>query len=63
MISFNCPCPKSGCSNHGNCEVCIEYHSASNNLPFCKREHGFLTKIFYRKNYEMVQMLKSEGKI
>ncbi|MFW9946225.1 MAG: hypothetical protein ACFFBZ_12660 [Promethearchaeota archaeon] len=63
MISFNCPCPKIGCSNHGNCEECNKYHSASNSLPFCKREHGFFTKLFYRKNYEMVQMLKSEGKV
>ena len=60
---FNCPCPKIGCSNHGNCEECIKYHSSSNALPFCKREHGLITRIFYKKNYEMVQMLKSEGKI
>ncbi|MFX0032843.1 MAG: hypothetical protein ACFE8E_05020 [Candidatus Hodarchaeota archaeon] len=65
MIKINliCPCPKKACSNHGNCEECNKYHSNANNLPFCKREHGFLTKLLYRKNIEMVQMLKSEGKI
>ncbi|MFX1356957.1 MAG: hypothetical protein ACFFA8_06690 [Promethearchaeota archaeon] len=56
-----CPCPKEECSNHGKCEECIKYHSISNGLPFCQREHGFFTKIFYRRNYQMVQKLKNEG--
>lgn len=59
----NCPCPKERCANHGKCEECIEYHLISNTLPFCKREHGFFTKIFYHKNYQMVQKLKNEGTI
>ncbi|MFX1316132.1 MAG: hypothetical protein ACFE9T_09735 [Promethearchaeota archaeon] len=63
IINFDCPCPKTACSNHGNCEECNKYHSISKSLPFCKREHGIFTKIFYRKNYEMVQMLKRKGKV
>ena len=63
LINFNCPCPKTGCSNHGNCDECKKYHSSSNSLPFCEREHGFFTRIFYRKNYEMLQTLKRGGKI
>ena len=62
-IKFDCPCPKLGCPRHGKCEECEKYHSSLNGLPFCKREHGLFTKIFYRKNYEMVQKLKSEGVI
>lgn len=63
FINFNCPCPKTECSNHGKCEQCKKNHSTSNSLPFCEREHGWFTKVFYRKNYEMLQTLKSEGKI
>jgi len=63
MISFSCPCPKIGCSNHGNCEECKKHHLASKSLSFCEREHGFFTRIFYRKNYEALQLLRSEGKI
>jgi hypothetical protein len=63
LINFNCPCPKKGCSNHGNCEECKKYHSSSNSQPFCEREHGFFTKVFYRKSYEMLQTLKREGKV
>ena len=63
MINLDCPCPKIRCINHGNCEVCKRYHSASSSLPFYKRKHGFFTKLFYRKNYEIVQTLKNEGKV
>ncbi|MFX0039615.1 MAG: hypothetical protein ACFFAB_09800 [Candidatus Heimdallarchaeota archaeon] len=63
FINFNCPCPKIGCFNHGNCKECTKYHLASNGLPFCKRNHGWFTKIFYRKNYELLQTLKAEGKV
>ena len=65
MIIINniCPCPKVKCSNHGHCENCKEYHSSANGLPFCEREHGLFTKIFYRKNYEMAETRKGEGKI
>jgi hypothetical protein len=62
MINFNCPCPKKGCSNHGNCETCKEYHTALNGEPFCERDHGFFTKILYRKNFKMVQKLRKEEK-
>ncbi|MFX1437036.1 MAG: hypothetical protein ACFFAA_07460 [Promethearchaeota archaeon] len=63
FINFSCPCPKLGCSNHGNCEECKKYHLTSNSLPFCKRNHGWFTKIFYRKNYELLQTLKAGGKV
>ncbi|MFX1447972.1 MAG: hypothetical protein ACFFCG_07525 [Promethearchaeota archaeon] len=63
IIDYSCPCPKKGCPNHGNCEECIKTHSDPNYLPFCQREHGFFTKIFYRKSYEALQTLKAEGKI
>lgn len=60
---FVCPCPKIKCSNHGNCEECTKYHSISDGLPFCKRELGLFTRIFYKENYEMVQLLKREERI
>ncbi|MHA1271350.1 MAG: hypothetical protein ACTSPY_16270 [Candidatus Helarchaeota archaeon] len=60
---FICPCPKISCNNHGNCDSCTKYHSNSGGLPFCKRNHGFFTKLFYRKNYKLVQTLKAEGKL
>ncbi|MFX1374322.1 MAG: hypothetical protein ACFFA0_00780 [Promethearchaeota archaeon] len=62
-INFDCPCPKKTCINHGNCEKCKKYHFSGNSVPFCQRNHGLFTKIFYRKNYEMVQLLRGEGKI
>ncbi|MFX1364785.1 MAG: hypothetical protein ACFFCE_17675 [Promethearchaeota archaeon] len=63
LNGYNCPCPKKGCKNHGNCDECIKYHSFSKNLPFCQRKHGFFTKIFYHKNYEMVKILNGGRKV
>lgn len=63
VINLDCPCPKKGCINHGNCKECSEHHLTSNTLPFCKREHGLFTKIFYRKSYDTLQLLKEAGKI
>jgi hypothetical protein len=62
-INFDCPCPKKGCRNKGNCVACKNYHYSLNSVPFCERKHGLFTKIFYRKNYNQVQKLKMEGYI
>lgn len=33
----SCPCPKTGCSRHGNCEACREHHHKINSLTRCER--------------------------
>ncbi|MFX0076519.1 MAG: hypothetical protein ACFE96_13840 [Candidatus Hermodarchaeota archaeon] len=63
IIKFDCPCPKKGCPNHGDCEVCINAHTNPKYPPFCQQEHGFFTKIFYKKSFEALQKLKAEGLI
>jgi hypothetical protein len=63
MINFDCPCPKKECPNHGNCEECNKAHANSKQPPFCQREHGLFTKIFYKRSYEALQKLKAEGMI
>lgn len=64
MINFDCPCPKKECPNHGNCEECNKAHTNNPKYPpFCQREHGLFTKIFYKRSYEALQRLKAEGMI
>jgi hypothetical protein len=58
---FDCPCPMKKCPNHGNCEDCKQHCVERNKEPFCEREHGLLTRIFFRKSYKMVQKMKAEG--
>jgi hypothetical protein len=40
MSAPNCPCPKKDCPRHSNCEECVKYHKAKNELPFCAREES-----------------------
>ncbi len=63
MNGLKCPCPMKKCANHGNCAECEKYCAEKDALPFCRRNHGFFTKIFFRKSYKMVQRMKAEGLI
>ncbi|MFH0955329.1 MAG: hypothetical protein V1777_04470 [Candidatus Micrarchaeota archaeon] len=33
----DCPCPKTTCPNHGNCDKCKAYHLKVGGLSYCKR--------------------------
>jgi ferredoxin len=38
--SRDCPCPKTRCAFHGQCELCRARHHAKNGLPYCERSTG-----------------------
>ena len=33
----DCPCPKTKCERHGNCEACSAHHTGGKSRPYCKR--------------------------
>ncbi len=35
-----CPCPKTGCSNYGNCQSCITHHKNLDTMTECERLKG-----------------------
>lgn len=41
MIAQVCPCKRTSCKRHGNCEACREYHKGRKRPPYCEREGAF----------------------
>ncbi len=37
MNNIPCPCKRTKCVRHGNCEVCREHHKNKKSLTFCDR--------------------------
>lgn len=41
MIAQVCPCKRTSCKRHGNCEACREHHKGRKRPPYCEREGAF----------------------
>ncbi len=39
-----CNCIKKNCPRHGKCSECLEHHSNSRYVPYCKREKSNMVK-------------------
>jgi len=37
-IRMDCPCPKTKCERHKDCDPCRKYHAEKGKLPYCERD-------------------------